>query len=77
MSDEVSTGTTALTDDGPESVTIEKGSVAMLTVTVTGETVSVIVIVAVPPPTPHADSVLRQCQSNLDLLVCPSCLSQL
>lgn len=68
MSDEVSTGTTASTDDGPESVTIEDGSVAMLTVTVTRETVSVIVTVDAPPPPPHSASVLGQCQSDHDLL---------
>ena len=61
-------GTTALTDDGPELLTIENGSVAMLTVTVTGETVSVIVTVDAPPPSPHSVSVLGQCQSDLDLL---------
>ena len=61
-------GITALTDDNPESATIENGSVAMLTVTVTGETVSVMVIVA-PPLPPHSESVLRPCQPDLDLLV--------
>lgn len=39
-------GTTVLT---PESVLIENGTVAMLTVTVTGDTVSVIVTVDAPP----------------------------
>ena len=58
-------GATALTDDGPESLTIENnGSVAMLTVTVTGGTVSVIVTVDAP----HSVSVLGQCQSDLGLL---------
>ena len=62
-------GTTPLADDTPESVTIENGSVAMLTVTVTGEAVSVTVTVDAPAPPPHSDSLLRQCQSDLDLMV--------